>query len=111
MHYPAPATLAGGRRDALPPPRLYDGSFLARLVHRSDIPDYALLIPQASCKQGGLGIFYPSHQAAPAFVLTITIIQSSRYATNGFGLNEDLTPVPVHESIQHISPCVVQPPV
>ena len=71
--------------------------FLASLVGHEDIPEYALLISQLSVSHGGLGLLYPSHRAAPDFVITMK--EAYQYATKGFTFNEDLDPFQVHPTI------------
>jgi hypothetical protein len=44
---------------------------LASLAGRKSIPKYALLTSQLNVDMGGRDILYPSHQAAPDFVLTM----------------------------------------
>lgn len=72
----------------------------AALLSSSEILDYDVLIAQTSCCEGGLGILYPSHHAAPDFV--ITMAQSLRYVIQGFQLNDDLEPFRMNESIQQL---------
>ena len=59
-----------------------------------------MLIAQTSCKEGGLGLLYPSHRAVPDFILTMA--QSLCYATHGFALNDDLEPILMHETVQKL---------
>ena len=64
-------------------------SFLETLVGQENLPTYALLIAQTSVSMGGLGLLYPSHQAALDFVINMT--SSMKCATSGIQLNKDLT--------------------
>jgi hypothetical protein len=51
---------------------------LASLAGRKSIPKYALLTSHLNVDMGSLDILYPSHQAAPDFVLTMAA--AMRYA-------------------------------
>ena len=46
--------------------------FLENLVGQEPHPKYALLISQTSVGMGGLCLLYPSHRAAPDFVINMT---------------------------------------
>ena len=56
-------------------------SFLETLVGQENLPTYALFITQTSVSMGGLGLLYPSHRAAPDFVLNMT--SSIKFTTTG----------------------------
>ena len=48
-------------------------NFLAKLVARESPVKYDLLVSQLSIDMGGLDILYPSHRAAPNFIITMAV--------------------------------------
>ena len=64
------------------------GSFIATIANRESIPNHTLIIAQIGKGVGGLGFLYPSHIAAPNFVITMN--SSMNYTTQGIRPNPDI---------------------
>ena len=62
--------------------------FLATLVGRESIPNYALIISQISLGLGGLGLLNPRHRAAPDSMTNMAV--AMKMANDGISFNPDL---------------------
>ena len=65
-----------------------------------NLPEHARFIAHTHLNNGGLGLLYPSHRAAPDFIITMT--SAIRYATSGFRPSIDLEPTRLHQSITNL---------